>query len=135
MPRYFLAPGAGDLNILEVDEAYKMNLTRNQIDALTGLINMSVGRSARMLDEMVNTRVYLQAPPIKVFSPLEAKKELERVGRNQLAAVQLLFKGPFSGTAALVFRHETASKLVSIFTGEGLGTYDPDSGLAFLARD
>ena len=47
--------------------------------------------------------------------------------RDRLATVQLSFKGPFSGIAALGFRHETASKLVSIFTGEGLGTYDPDS--------
>ncbi len=104
-----------------------MNLTLNQIGALTGLINTGVGRSAGMLNEMVNTRVYLQVPPIKVFPPLEAKRKLERLGRNRLATVQLLFKGPFSGTAALVFRHETASKLVSILTGEGLGSHDPDS--------
>jgi len=104
-----------------------MNLTLNQIDALTGLINTGVGRSAGMLSEMVNIRVYLQVPPIKVFSPLEAKRELERLGRNRLATVQLVFKGPFSGSASLVFRHETASKLVSILTGEGLGSYDPDS--------
>jgi chemotaxis protein CheC len=64
-----------------------MNLTLNQIGALTGLINTGVGRSAGMLNEMVNTRVYLQVPPIKVFPPLEAKRELERLGRNRLATV------------------------------------------------
>jgi len=104
-----------------------MNLTRNQIDTLTGLINTGVGRSAGVLNEMVNTCVYAQAPLIKAFSPLEARKQLERVGGDRLATVQLLFKGPFSGTAALVFRHETASKLVSILTREGLGSYDLDS--------
>lgn len=104
-----------------------MNLTPDQIDALKELINIGVGRAAGMLNEMVNSRVYLQVPSVRVFSLLEAKKELGRLGGDRLAAVQLLFKGPFSGTAALVFPAESASNLVAVLTGEEPGTYDLDS--------
>ena len=51
-----------------------MDLTPDQIDALKELINIGIGRSASMLNEMVNTRVYLQVPSVKVFSPKDAKK-------------------------------------------------------------
>lgn len=104
-----------------------MNLTPDQTDALKELINIGVGRAAGMLNEMVNSRVYLQVPSVRVFSAPEAKKQLERLDSGKVAAVQLLFKGPFSGTAALVFPTESASNLVAILTGEEPGTYDLDS--------
>lgn len=107
-----------------------MNLTPNQIDALKELINIGVGRAAGMLNEMVKSRVYLQVPSVRVFSILEAKNELDKLGIDRLATVQLQFKGPFSGTAALVFPPESASNLVAVLTGEDLGTYDLDSARA-----
>ena len=107
-----------------------MNLTPDQIDALKELINIGIGRAAGMLNEMVKSRVYLQVPSVRVFSILEAKNELDKLGIDRLAAVQLQFKGPFSGTAALVFPPESASNLVAVLTGEDLGTYDLDSARA-----
>ncbi len=104
-----------------------MDLTPDQIDALKELINIGIGRSASMLNEMVNTRVYLQVPSVKVFSPKDAKKELEGFDGCRVAAVELHFKGPFSGTAALAFPTESASKLVAVLTGEEPGTPDLDA--------
>lgn len=104
-----------------------MKLTSEQIDALKELINIGVGRSAGMLNEMVNVRVYLQVPSVKVFPISETIKELEWADRDQLATIELGFKGALSGTAALVFPAESASNLVAILSGEELGSPDLDS--------
>ncbi len=104
-----------------------MNLTSEQIDALKELINIGIGRAASMLNQMVHSRVHLQVPFIKVFSLHEAEKELKRLGKDRLATVQLLFKGVFSGTAALVFPTESASNLVAVLTGEEPGSPDLDA--------
>jgi chemotaxis protein CheC len=98
-----------------------------QMDILKEMINIGVGRAAGILNEMTKFRVILQVPFIKVLSPSLLKKEIEEFDRNMIAAVRLGFKGPFSGCAALVFPPDSASKLVSVLTGEEPGTPDLDS--------
>ena len=104
-----------------------MNPTEYQLDALRELINIGVGRAAKVLSEMVNARILLQVPFIKLLTPENLRREMGHLGEGLLAAVRLGFKGPFSGTAALVFPPDSASKLVAILTGEGMGTPDLDS--------
>lgn len=104
-----------------------MNLTPDQADILRELMNIGVGRAAGMLNEMTDAYVRLQVPSVGIFSALEFKKEMEREGVDRLPAVRLGFKGPFSGTADLVFLPESASKLVAVLTGEEPGTHEFDS--------
>ncbi len=104
-----------------------MDLTPEQTDILKELINIGVGRAAGVLNEMVHFRVLLQVPFVKILSLSDLRKEMESMGRYRVAAVRLAFKGPFFGTAALVFPPDSASKLVSVLTGEEPGTPDMDS--------
>jgi len=104
-----------------------MNLTPDQIEGLRELVNIGVGKAAAMLNEMVQTRIYLQVPYIKVLFARDAKKELSRFGNDQLAATKISFNGAFSGTAILVFPSESASNLVAVITEEEPGTPDLDS--------
>ncbi|MEW6109881.1 MAG: chemotaxis protein CheC [Nitrospirota bacterium] len=104
-----------------------MNLTSKQIDALKELINIGVGRAAGVLSEMVSCHISLQVPFIKILSPAEIKIEMEELGRHRVSAVRLGFKGPFSGSAALVFPPDSALKLVTVLTGEEPGTLELDS--------
>ncbi|HWR59058.1 MAG TPA: hypothetical protein VN328_09245 [Thermodesulfovibrionales bacterium] len=104
-----------------------MKITPEQTDVLKELINIGVGRAAGVLNEMMRFQVLLQVPFVKIISLSDMRKEMETVGRYRLAAVRLGFRGPFSGTAALVFPPDSASKLVSILTGEEPGTPDLDS--------
>lgn len=104
-----------------------MKLTVAQGDALKELINIGVGRAAGVLSEMVRCNIRLQVPFIKILLPAELKKEMEELGRYRVAAVRLGFRGPFSGSAALVFPPDSASKLVAVLTGEESGTADLDS--------
>lgn len=114
-------------NILSLIEKPSDYLTAAQMDTLKELFNIGIGRAAGILNEMTNLHIRLQVPFIKVLSHKEVKKEVEELGSFRVAAVRLSFKGPFSGTAALVFPPDSASKLVAVLTGEEPGTPDLDS--------
>lgn len=94
-----------------------MDPTPEQIDALKEMINIGVGRAGGMLNDLLHSRVNLQVPSIKIASPHEFKHDIEGLGSDQLTAVQLRFKGPFSGKAELIFPKESASKLVGVVMG------------------
>jgi chemotaxis protein CheC len=104
-----------------------MKPTFEQIDVLKELINIGVGRAAGMLNDMLQSRVQLQVPYVKIFSPHALKEEMGQLGDNKLSTVRLTFKGPFSGIASLVFPPDSAAKLVDVLTGEEAGFGDLDA--------
>lgn len=104
-----------------------MSMTPEQIDALKELINIGVGRAAAMLNQMVNIRVHLKVPFVRVLMLSNLVSELEELGSENLATVSLNFKEGFSGTAALIFPTVSASNLVAVLTGEKVGSLDLDS--------
>ncbi len=96
-----------------------MKLTADQLDALTELINIGVGQAAGMLNEMIEFRIQLQVPWLKLLSSLELQQELGgRLGKERLSSVQLEFSGSFGGNVQLVFPTESAATLVEVLTGE-----------------
>jgi chemotaxis protein CheC len=102
-------------------------MTPEQIDALKELINIGVGRAAGMLNQMVNIRVHLKVPFVRVLMLSNLVSELEELGSENLSTVKLNFKEGFSGTAALIFPTVSASNLVAVLTGEKVGSLDLDS--------
>ncbi|MGL4619165.1 MAG: hypothetical protein ACRCZS_08915, partial [Chroococcidiopsis sp.] len=103
-------------------------LTEDQIDALKELINIGVGRAASLLNEMVGFPIRLEIPFIQVFAVEDLQQELiARFNKNYLATVRLGFTGSINGSAELVFPTESASTLVSVLTGEDLGSPDLDA--------
>jgi chemotaxis protein CheC len=104
-----------------------MSITPYQIDALTELINIGVGRSAGMLNQIINAHVKLQVPSVQIFPSSRLEDILPMIAKMSLAVISLTFKGPFSGTALLAFRPESATTLVNLLTGEELDVSDLDS--------
>jgi chemotaxis protein CheC len=105
-----------------------MQLTNDQIDALKEVVNIGVGRAASMLNEMVDSRIILEIPYIKILSAADLQQELvQKFDHDCFAAVRQSFTGSFSGVAELVFPTQSASKLVSVLTGENLGSPDLDA--------
>lgn len=102
-------------------------MTPEQIDALKELINIGVGKAAGMLNQMVNIRVHLKVPFVRVLMLSNLVSELEELGSENLSTVKLNFKEGFSGTAALIFPTVSASNLVAVLTGEKVGSLDLDS--------
>jgi chemotaxis protein CheC len=95
-----------------------MEVTPYQVDALKELINIGVGRAAGILNRMLRYHIILQVPDIKILTPLELNVQTANLEDDQLAAVEMAFSGPFSGTAALMFSSHSAAKLVSILVDE-----------------
>lgn len=104
-----------------------MILTDVQIDALKELINIGVGRASGVLSSMIDCRISLEVPAIKIITLSELGEEVGRIGQGQLSAVKLGFKGSFTGTAALVFPPDSAAKLVSLLVREETDTPDLDA--------
>ena len=104
-----------------------MTMTPEQVDLLKELINIGIGRAAGILNAMLHSRVLLQVPFIEAISPLALKEKQQGMGKETLSSVQLAFKGPFSGTASLVFPEESAAKLVGVLTDDELSPPDLDS--------
>ncbi len=112
-----------------------MNVTDYQLDALKELINIGVGRAAGMLNQILDNHVYLQVPDAKILSLMEIQEhKVAEFDVEKLSAVRLLFKGPFSGTASLVFPQDSAGKLVNILTGEEPDAIDLDKTRASFIR-
>lgn len=103
-------------------------LTDAHLDALQELINIGVGRAAGMLNQMLDSQIVLEIPVVSILSLSQIQAELEkRFHGDSLAAVKLNFTGSFSGKANLVFPTESAATLVSLLTGEEIGSPDLDS--------
>lgn len=103
-----------------------MKLNEQQIDALTEIINIGMGRGASVLNTMLQSHVSLQAPQVRILGLDEYLSELGDLGSDCLSAVQLGYQGTFSGKAQLVFPTTSASKLVTMLTGEALDSNDFD---------
>ncbi|MBD1913815.1 MULTISPECIES: chemotaxis protein CheC [unclassified Leptolyngbya] len=102
-------------------------ITEEQLDALQEFINIGVGRAAGMLNEMVESPIFLNVPVLKVFTTEALKREVvARFSNHCLSIVRLNFSGVFSGSAELVFPTESASALVSLLTGEDRNSPDLD---------
>jgi len=104
-----------------------INISNEQIDILTELINIGMGRAAASLNELLDSFISLQIPRVWVFRVDSVPEELAKFGSNPLFIVRQDFQGPFSGKVALIFPPESASSLVSVLTGEEEGTADLDS--------
>ncbi len=104
-----------------------MNPSTRQIESLTELINIGVGKGASVLNTMLNSHVNLEVPFVKILSQSVFNKEMKSLGEGQISAVDLSFQGKFSGTAQLVFPAETALELVTAVIGEESTDLDFDS--------
>ncbi|MDX8389446.1 MAG: chemotaxis protein CheX [Mariprofundaceae bacterium] len=104
-----------------------MQVKDEHIDTLTELLNIGVGMAAETLSEMVDSRVRLSVPSIKM---VKGKEDIDAVlNRDELlgiTSVGLQFSGAFSGSASLVFPPKAASSLVATLTGEEVGSPNID---------
>ncbi|CCK81399.1 chemotaxis protein CheC [Desulfobacula toluolica] len=104
-----------------------MKTTEKQIEALRELINIGVGKSASILNTMLNSHIILQVPLLKILNISELNNEVKAFSKGKLSTVILKFDGPFSGSAELIFPSETAMILVNSLVGENPIGMDFDS--------
>lgn len=95
-----------------------------ELDALTELVNIGVGRGALSLRELVGEQVLLSVPSLAILSRLEAIDALGPDGSAQLVAVRQGFTGEFSGQALLIFPEISSLELVRAVAGRQLALDD-----------
>lgn len=104
-----------------------MKCTNSQIDVLKEIVNVGVGKVAKLLNAMLNSHISLQVPSLKILLPDELEMELSKYTNEQLFCVNLPFNSTISGVAELVFSAENASKFVTALTNEQVDTDDMNS--------
>jgi len=93
------------------------NLTSLEIDALTEIFNIGIGRAANSLNLMVSQTVELTIPEVEILPNIEARKKLDFDTETEISAVSQSFSGDFKGQALLMFSKENGLQLVSLLLG------------------
>lgn len=94
-----------------------MNLTPQQQDALTELINIAFSRTAAALSEMTGHRVLLDLPQVTLCPITEVAARLSDFVHGEIATVHQIFSGPVSGDALLMLNYDGALMLSDLLTG------------------
>ncbi|MCD6160948.1 MAG: chemotaxis protein CheC [candidate division Zixibacteria bacterium] len=95
-----------------------MKLNPDELDALTEIINIGVGRAAASLSEMASQKIILQIPRVEVFDIDAIPESLEFFEEKDIASVKQDFTGKYSGRGTLIFPKESAFALVNLLLGQ-----------------
>lgn len=95
-----------------------IELTTMQVDALTEIVNIGVGRAANSLSDIVGEHISLKVPRVDVFMLEKLPEALAAFEQDRHSSVTQEFRGDFKGTSALVFPPESALRLVTALAGE-----------------
>jgi chemotaxis protein CheC len=98
-----------------------MQLTANQTDALTELINIGYARAASALSELTGHRITLEVPRVAVHAIEEVGELLNNSISGEVASVHQVFSGPVGGNALLLLDREAAMMLNRLLTNDNSG--------------
>ncbi len=97
-----------------------MNLTDEQRDVLSELVNIGVGQASSTLNEMIGHHIRLKVPCVRMIYENELSEHIgDADALGMLSSVYMGFQGDFDGRAMLVFPQKSANILVSSLLGEG----------------
>ena len=95
-----------------------MELTEQQKDALSELINIAFSRTAASLSELTGHRVLLDVPKVSIFPINELSTALKEFLPAEVATVHQVFSGPVTGDALLLLNYDGALTLTDLLTDE-----------------
>lgn len=91
-----------------------MELSPEQLDALTELINIAFGRAAASLSTLTGHRVLLDVPRVAVYPIDELPSALATLVSDDLTTVHQIFTGPVAGDALLLVDYDQAVNLCGL---------------------
>ncbi len=103
----------------------EIKISPDQSDALGELVNLGMGKAASVISEMLNEKVSLSAPEIKIIEYSQFQSSIGEFA-NLISVVQMKFFGPFSGISTIVFPPESATNLVTALMGEDVSSEEID---------
>ncbi|NOY69218.1 MAG: chemotaxis protein CheC [Deltaproteobacteria bacterium] len=99
-----------------------MHISKENLDDISELVNIGMGKGAAMLNSLLESHITLNAPVITLVREADLKRALNKYLNQELFAAQMSFYGDFNGDAQLIFSHECAGKLVHALLGVGVET-------------
>lgn len=105
-----------------------MELTLEQKDTLTELINIGYGRAAGALSELTGYRITLEVPQVSMHEIEAISPMLEQLMDEDVASVSQGFSGPISGNALLMLEQQAAVVLSRLLTDDRGSSDELDSG-------
>jgi chemotaxis protein CheC len=93
-----------------------MELTAQQKDALTELINIAFARTGAALSDLTGRRVLLEPPTVALHLTSELDGELARFVPGEVAWIHQIFEGPVAGDALLLLNYDGAVQLTELLT-------------------
>lgn len=98
-------------------------LSDDQIDGIIELMNMGVGQSAASLSRLLNQSIELLIPSVKLIPTSEIFKESQaNIDDNWIICIKMNFEGSLSGASAVIFKEQSGSNLISVLSGEDIGS-------------
>ncbi|NRA37792.1 MAG: chemotaxis protein CheC [Planctomycetes bacterium] len=88
-----------------------------EMEVLTELVNIGVGRAAASMSDMIEQRIELTVPQIHIGQVNEMFDAMRDEGAH-VSAVEQRFSGTFSGMSALMFPTESAATIVCLLLQE-----------------
>ena len=93
-----------------------MSPEKIDLDPLSEIIGIGIGKAADVLNAMLNSHVKLSAPSLALALPETLEESLLIRGSEKLSAVEMTYSGDLEGSAQLVFASADAGKLVNCVT-------------------
>ena len=87
-----------------------------QIDALSEIFNIGVGKAAAAMGRLLRDEVLLSVPHVSVFTVNEAAQQLGTQG-HPMYGVRQPFRGVLNGDALLIFPGHRSLEIVRIVAG------------------
>ncbi|WP_342128393.1 chemotaxis protein CheC [Hydrogenophaga sp. OTU3427] len=107
-----------------------LKLDDDQLDALSEIFNIGVGKAAAAMSGLVGDEVLLSVPHVSLLTVNEAAQELS-AANPRLYTVRQPFDGVFKGDALLIFPSEKSLEIVRIVAGQSV----PEEDISGLERD
>jgi chemotaxis protein CheC len=104
-----------------------MELTVDQRDSLTELINIGYGRAAGVLSELTGYRISLEVPKVTIHDINVIGPMLQELMSAPVASVNQVFSGPVSGSALLLLDEPSAVVMSRLMSDDGFTAHGLDS--------
>jgi chemotaxis protein CheC len=98
-----------------------------QIEILKEVINIGVGKSAELLNTMVQSHIKLDVPEVKIVEFNEYSDFVNYFEEENYAVITLPFNGDLNGFSKLILSSDHAAKMVNAFIGKSGTNLDMDS--------
>ncbi len=107
-----------------------VQLDAEQIDALSEIFNIGVGKAAAAMGALMRDEVLLSVPHVSIFTVSEAAQQLGAAG-STMYGVRQPFRGTFNGDALLIFPGHKSLEIVRIVAGQSM----PGEDLSAIEQD